>query len=241
MKTLFVIPSRLDSTRLPQKPLALIHGKPMVAHVFERVKAAGIGDVIVATCSESIQSLIHSLGGVCELTDPNHASGTDRVYEVVSRQKTQPDFVVNVQGDIPFVCPDDLRSVHALLNNSDVDVSTLCAPLYDHAKIQNPNVVKIAGTRSQHTLTCHYFSRSPIPYGATEYYEHVGIYGYKRALLEQFVKAPQNQLELSERLEQLRLLDFIPHPMKSYITDKAPISVDTPDDLRDAQNVAEKR
>lgn len=239
MSTVVIIPARLASTRLANKPLADIKGKPMIVRVFEQAKKADIGDVVVATCSPSIKELIEAEGGACILTNPDHPSGSDRIWEVVQGVPTKPDYIVNLQGDLPFINPDDIQHLAKLLHQNVAEVVTLAAPISEAEKIHNPNVVKIAGDMTHvdnhHAmLKCHYFSRSAIPHGAQTFYEHVGIYGYSYKALESFVNTKPSYLELTERLEQLRLLNILNTPICAHVIDHPPLSIDTADDLAQA-------
>lgn len=267
MQPVILIPARMASTRLPNKPLADIHGKPMIVHVLERAKAAGAGEVWVATDHFAIRDAVEAAGGKAVMTREDHPSGSDRIYEALGTIDPEGafDVVVNLQGDIPSLSPGLIHAVTAPLANNDTDIATLAAPIHDDADKKNPAVVKIAmsiagsekaspATAYQHFVSANefvfdadltaptqlladhpvgralYFSRAPIPTGTAPMYHHIGIYAYKRRALEQFVKLPPSPLELSEKLEQLRALEAGMR-MDVAIVDKAPMGVDTPEQL----------
>lgn len=251
-KTAIMIPARMASQRLPNKIMHPIFGKPMIQHVFERAQKSGVGDVFVATCSNDVKNLIESLGGCAILTDPNLPSGTDRIAAALETIPTHYDYVINLQGDLPFFPVADLVSLQEEMIRSK-SMTTLCAVM-DESDIQNPNAVKVVvsfdedNTHNYDTLSREsapmsphvggegksgralYFSRAPIPHGANTYYHHVGIYGYPLDVLKAFVKHPPSPLEHLERLEQLRALEM-GCEIRIRVIDQAPLSCDTQDDL----------
>ncbi|MBY0463279.1 MAG: 3-deoxy-manno-octulosonate cytidylyltransferase [Alphaproteobacteria bacterium] len=232
-RPIIVIPARLASTRLPNKPLVEIQGKPMILRVWEQAMAADIGEVVVACCGAEIADIITEAGGKAILTNPNHPSGTDRIHEAVrSRSNLSKDtIIVNLQGDLPTVSKESLRAVLEPLQNSKVDIGTLAVPISDPKQIENPNVVKIALTFVKPNIgRALYFSRSPIPYGATEYYHHIGIYAYRMSSLERYVSLEPSLLEQTEKLEQLRALEDGMR-IDVGIVGEIPHSVDTKEDL----------
>ena len=201
-----VIPARFASTRLPGKPLVDILGKPMIQHVVERARAvAGIDAVLVATDDTRVAQVVEAFGGQCIMTSPDHPSGTDRLVEVMST--IEAEIYINLQGDEPLVRPEDVELLVAGMQaDPGIDVGTLCHPLPANEAC-NPNTVKVVLANNSDAL---YFSRSPIPYprDATRatYLKHVGVYAYRRHVLDNFAKLPQPMLEEAEKLEQLRLL-----------------------------------
>ncbi|MFT4241154.1 MAG: 3-deoxy-manno-octulosonate cytidylyltransferase [Acidovorax sp.] len=201
-----VIPARYGSTRLPGKPLADIAGKPMVRHVYERAaQVAGVRAVLVATDDERVAQAVGAFGGRCVMTSPDHPSGTDRLAEVMAQEPA--DIYVNLQGDEPLVRPLDVqRLVDGMLADASVAVGTLCHPI-DAQEAQNPNTVKVVLADSGDAL---YFSRSPIPYpreaGEATYLKHVGVYAYRREVLQRYSSLSQPMIEQAEKLEQLRLM-----------------------------------
>lgn len=233
--TLIVIPSRLASTRLPNKPLALIQGKPMIQRVFEQAKKAKIGEVVVATCCEEIASVIRNLGGNAIITDPSLSSGTDRVYAAVKQMNKRFDRIINVQGDMPFISPETIEKAASIFQ-SDTDISTLCTPITDESELSKLSVVKpVLSFVTKDLAKALYFSRLPVPYGAKTHYHHLGIYGYTFEALERYVSLSPSPLELSESLEQLRALEAGMTIHVGFV-DKAPLAIDTPEDLERAQS-----
>lgn len=234
MSIIILIPARLAATRLPNKPLADIHGKPMIVHVMERAKEANIGPVVVACCCESIKNIIEQHGGTAILTNPDHASGTDRIFEALEIFDPEGDFshIINLQGDLPFIDPQSLQILSRHMIEGDYDMTTLAAPLVDKDDFHNSNVVKIAMTPvpENQCTKAYYFSRSSIPYHASQGYHHIGIYGYKRDALKQFVSASPSILEKDEKLEQLRALE-LGMQIHAVVMNTVPYSVDTQEDL----------
>lgn len=230
MSAVVIIPARLASTRLKNKALALIDGKPMVQWTFEQAKKANVGDVYVATCCAEIQSVIESIGGDAILTSPDLTSGTDRVYNAYKKIKKDYEKIINVQGDIPFMPPQYIQQViNTFQPNSDI--TTLCAPIDDLEEARLASVVKpVLHFMNDNLAKALYFSRSQVPYNAETYYHHLGIYAFRSHSLKKFVALPPSKLEKEESLEQLRALenDMIIH---MGFVKEAPISVDTQDDL----------
>lgn len=206
MRVIAVIPARYASTRLPGKPLRLLDGRPMLQHVYEAAKkAAGLDDIVIATDDERVLKAASDFGACALLTSPEHASGTDRLHEVMEREPA--DVYINIQGDEPLLKPDDIsRLTDFMRKRPDVDAGTLYASITaDEA--ENPNLVKIVLSHSGRAL---YFSRSPIPYprdgGQASYNGHIGVYAYRAPVLRRFPSLPPSPLEETEKLEQLRLL-----------------------------------
>jgi 3-deoxy-manno-octulosonate cytidylyltransferase (CMP-KDO synthetase) len=236
---LILIPARMAATRLPGKPLADIAGKPMIEHVIRRAEAAQLGEVIVATDSEPIQAAVEKAGARALMTSADHASGSDRIFEAL--QIADPDgrvrIVVNVQGDLPMLAPDDLRSAVALLDDPAVDIGTLAAEIVRDEERINPNVVKVVGSPvAPQRLRALYFTRATAPYGDGPLYHHIGLYAYRRAALERFVALPQSALERREKLEQLRALEAGMR-IDAAIVSSVPLGVDTPEDLETARRL----
>ena len=240
MQKIIIIPSRLASVRLPNKPLVDIGGIPMVVRVANQAQKANADKVMVACCSEEIKSTIEAIGSTAVITDPNLPSGTDRVHAAAeSLSSLGPnDIVVNLQGDLPFINPQHITQVIDLLEQqSQFDLTTLAAPITDKSEINNPSVVKVAFSPLNPDQTYghgHYFSRATIPHGADTFYHHIGLYAFRKAALDKFVKASPTLLEVTEKLEQLRALD-IGLKIGVGIVDEPPISIDTPEDLEKAR------
>lgn len=233
-----VVPARMASTRLPGKPLAEIGGTPMIIHVWRRAMEADVGPVIVACAEREIADAITGAGGQAVLTYPDHPSGSDRIFEALQTVDSEGRYevVVNMQGDLPTLDPSLLRSAIRALTSPAVDIGTLVAPIADPEERENLNVVKVAvgfpaGTDVGRAL---YFSRSPVPWGDGPIYHHIGLYAYRRAALNRFVKLPPGILERREKLEQLRALE---NGMRIDATrvDTVPLGVDTEADLERAR------
>jgi 3-deoxy-manno-octulosonate cytidylyltransferase (CMP-KDO synthetase) len=231
-----VIPARYGSTRLPAKALLAETGRPLVVHVLERARAARrLSRVIVATDDVRIADAVRHAGGEAVMTRADHPTGSDRIGEVLPR--LDADVVVNVQGDEPEIEPALLdRLVEALDADSGVDVATAATPIRDRARFADPNWVKVVCDRAGRAL---YFSRSPLPGGrpgAPDLWSqggapllHVGVYAYRRAALETFLRLPPSPLEVAESLEQLRLVEYgLRYGVVT--TNEAPRGIDTPDD-----------
>jgi 3-deoxy-manno-octulosonate cytidylyltransferase (CMP-KDO synthetase) len=239
-RTLVVIPARMQSTRLPRKPLADINGRPMILHVWHRAIEAGVGRVIVASDSEEINAVIRAAGGEAVLTRNDHPSGSDRVFEAVRRVDSAQAFeiILNLQGDLPTLDP---KAAHACLEPvlaPGPDLATLAAEIRLEEERTNPNVVKLVGTPTgaPRRLRSLYFTRATAPTGEGPLYHHIGIYAYRRRALERFVSLPPSPLELRERLEQLRALEAGMR-IDATIVDTVPLGVDTPADLERARQL----
>ncbi len=233
-RPLIAIPARLASTRLPNKPLADILGEPMIVHVWRRAMEADIGPVIVAVAEPEIASAIRDAGGIAVLTDPQHPSGSDRIFEAAMRHDPdgRHDAIVNLQGDLPAIDPAAIRMACVPLREAAVDIATLATEIHDQAERRDPNVVKAVislapGARVGRAL---YFSRNLVPSGEGPHWHHIGIYAYRRAALARFVGLPPGQLEMRERLEQLRALE-VGMRIDAGLVDTVPLGVDTPADL----------
>lgn len=235
---IILIPARLASTRLPGKPLADIHGLPMIVHVLRRAQAAHLGEAVVATDSEAVAVAVEKAGGRAIMTRSDHVSGSDRIYEAL--EAIDPEhrirIVVNVQGDLPTVDPADIRAAVRLLDDPAVDIGTLAAVIADPAELTNPNVVKAHGKPvAPGRLHATTFTRADAQ-GAGPHYHHIGLYAYRRAALERFVKLPPSANEQRERLEQLRALDAGMR-IDVALVKSVPLGVDTPEDLEKARKM----
>jgi len=237
MKTVLVIPARLKSTRLPNKPLAVIGDKTMIVHVWEKATQANVGPVIVAAAEQEIIDAIEAVGGKAYLTDPDLPSGTDRVKAAVDQfdPHGEYDVVINLQGDMPTIDPEVIASVLEAFQNPEVDISTLANLITDEDDLLSPHTVKVALHNQGQGGRALYFSRLPVPYGASTHYHHIGIYGFRRESLNKFVALPTCELETSERLEQLRALANGMYIYVRIVETEAPFGVDTPEDLERAR------
>jgi 3-deoxy-manno-octulosonate cytidylyltransferase (CMP-KDO synthetase) len=232
-EVLVLIPARLAATRLPGKPLADIGGVPMIVHVLRRAQAAGVGAVAVATDSADIAAVVEKAGGQAVMTAADHPSGSDRIYEALNRLDPQRRVlkVVNVQGDLPTLAPEDLAAALAPLTDPAVDISTIAAEIRKPEERSNPNVVKVVGTQvAPGRLRALYFTRATAPSGDGPLYHHIGLYAYRRAALARFVALPPSPLERREKLEQLRALEAGMR-IDVALVDSVPLGVDTPEDL----------
>ncbi len=232
-KVLAVIPSRLESTRLPRKPLIDIAGKPMIQWVYERASQAKLIDrLIVATDSEEICTAVSSFGGEAMITSPDHQSGTDRLVEVAT-EIADYDVVLNVQGDEPLLDPKTLDVlIEGFLQSNRAPMGTLVKRAANESEIIDSNSPKVVLSAMGDAL---YFSRSPIPYNrddapGVEFFIHIGVYIYDRPFLLEYPNLGHSKLEKAERLEQLRALEF-GHKISVFETESSSIGVDTPADL----------
>jgi 3-deoxy-manno-octulosonate cytidylyltransferase (CMP-KDO synthetase) len=235
--TIILIPARMASTRLPGKALADINGLPMIVHVLRRAEAAGIGEVVVATDSEVIQTAVEKSGGRAVMTGV-HVSGSDRIYEALEALDPEHriDLVVNVQGDLPTVEPADIRASLGPLADPTVDIATLAAVITDPTEWTNPNVVKAVGTMiAPGRLHATTFTRVDAT-GPGPHYHHIGLYAYRRAALARFVALPPSANEQRERLEQLRALDAGMR-IDAVVVKSVPLGVDTPEELEKARRM----
>lgn len=237
MNPVVLIPARLAATRLPGKPLADIHGQPMIVHVWRRAMEAEVGAVVVATDTPAVAEAIAAAGGRAVMTRGDHPSGSDRVAEALAAldPEGRHDVVVNVQGDLPTVSPAAIRASLAPLEDAAVDLATLVAPIARAEEREAPSVVKMVGTEvAPGRFRCLYFTRLPAPWGEGPLWHHIGLYAWRRAALSRFVALPPSPLELREKLEQLRALEAGMR-IDAVAVDDVPLGVDTPEDLARAR------
>jgi 3-deoxy-manno-octulosonate cytidylyltransferase (CMP-KDO synthetase) len=230
---LILIPARMAASRLPGKPLADIGGEPMIVHVLRRAKAAELGPVVVATDSAEIAAIVDKAGGTAVMTRADHASGSDRVFEALGKVDSQGSvkIIVNVQGDLPTLDGDAIAAALRPLSDNAVDIATLAAEIKVVGERTNPNVVKVVGTPvAPSRLRALYFTRASAPAGEGPLFHHIGLYAFRRAALERFVKLPPSALERREKLEQLRALEAGMR-IDVEVVDTVPLGVDTPEDL----------
>jgi 3-deoxy-manno-octulosonate cytidylyltransferase (CMP-KDO synthetase) len=239
-RTLIVIPARLASTRLPNKPLADIGGEPMIVHAWRRAVAADAGRTVVATDSEEIAAAVRKAGGQAVMTRADHVSGSDRVFEATTRvdPKAEFDIVLNMQGDLPAMEAGLVHRCLAPLADEGPHIATIAAEIVNQGDRTNPNSVKVVGTPTgvPRRLRALYFTRATAPWGDGPLYHHFGMYAYRRAALERFVALAPSPLEVRERLEQLRALE---DGMRIDVTlvDTVPVEVNTPEDLEHARSI----
>ncbi|MCG8547286.1 MAG: 3-deoxy-manno-octulosonate cytidylyltransferase [Alphaproteobacteria bacterium] len=233
-----MIPARLASTRLPNKPLADIAGEAMIVHVWRRAMAAAVGPVVVAAAEQAIVDAVEEAGGQAVLTDPDHPSGSDRLHEAVATLDPAGvhDAVVNIQGDLPAIEPEAIRAALTPLSDTAVDIATIAAEITRETERNDPNVVKaVIGLAPGESIgRALYFTRATAPAGDGPLYHHIGLYAYRRKALERFVALPPGVLERRERLEQLRALEAGMR-IDVALVDTVPLPVDTPADLERAR------
>ena len=237
-----VIPARYGATRLPGKPLLDIKGKPMIQHVYERALESDAAAVYIATDDERIQTAAERFGAKAFLTDSNHLSGTDRIHEVAVRLNlSEEEVVINVQGDEPLIPPAAINQVASNLEqHPQAGIASLYEVISDAGEIASPHAVKVVCDSDGFAM---YFSRSTIPYGssaqAKNCLRHIGIYAYRVATLQHFVSCPPGQLEVQEKLEQLRALV---NGIKIHMApscEKVPAGIDTERDLQALRKLLE--
>lgn len=242
MRIAGIIPARYASTRFPGKPLAVIGGKSMIRRVYEQaMKAEVLKKIVVATDDQRIYDHVHSWNGNVVMTDENHPSGTDRCREAMEAAAPDFDYVINIQGDEPFINPDQIKLLANLLDG-ETELATLIKAIEDPADIVNPNVVKVVKGGDK----ALYFSRSPIPHFRNTsiekwiqnhiYFRHIGIYAYRADVLKEITRLPPSELEKAESLEQLRWLEN-GFSIKVAETSFNSIGIDTPEDLEKAVEV----
>ncbi len=237
MKILGIIPARYESTRFPGKVLVDINGMSMVQRVYEQAnKSAFLSKVIIATESEKVKKHVESFGGEAILTSDNHVSGTDRCYEALRLQTETYDYVINIQGDEPFIAPTQINELAQLLDGN-VELATLIKKITTSSELFNYGEVKTVFNNNMEAL---YFSRQPIPYcrnqgemewlSEQDYYKHIGIYAYRADILEKISKLPVSGLEKAESLEQLRWIEN-GLKIKLAYTEHESVCIDTKEDL----------
>ena len=236
MKKIIVIPARYASTRLPAKPLLKINGRPLIQWVYEKASESRLADrVIIATDDERIREAALLFGAEAVMTSPACKSGTDRVYEAIEGQ--EGDIIINLQGDEPFIRADMVDTLFSAIEKDNLTMATLCSPLKDENEYNDPNTVKVVFDKDSFAL---YFSRAPIPFirgqRRAPLYKHIGIYGFERSFLEQFVVLGKSRLEETESLEQLRVLEN-GYKIKVLTTQYDGFGIDTEADLERVQSL----
>jgi 3-deoxy-manno-octulosonate cytidylyltransferase (CMP-KDO synthetase) len=242
MKILGIIPARYASTRFHAKALADINGKPMVQRVYEQcLKAGALADVVVATDHPEIETVVNRFGKSV-MTSEHHQSGTDRCAEVIEKLGEKFDFVINIQGDEPFIKPQQIDLLASVLTK-ETELATLVKVITDQETLFNPNTPKVILNNLSEAI---YFSRNTLPFlrnfrqeewlGKHTFYKHIGIYGYRTDILKKITKLPQGTLELAESLEQLRWLEN-GYKIKVAVTEFESYGIDTPEDLSRVRNL----
>jgi 3-deoxy-manno-octulosonate cytidylyltransferase (CMP-KDO synthetase) len=241
MKFLGVIPARYASTRLEGKPLKDIEGHPMIEWVYKRAASSSLDKVVVATDDERIFEAVTAFGGEAVMTSPDHPNGTSRIAEVAVKYQDF-DVIINVQGDEPLIEDEMIDSlIKPFKENPDLVMATMKHKMSTYEEVENPNNVKVITDNQDYAI---YFSRSPIPYprilDMDNYYKHVGIYGYKRDFVIEYSKMEPTSLEVSESLEQLRVLEN-GYRIKVLETPHKVIGVDTAEDLEKVKDIIREK
>lgn len=244
-----IIPARYASTRFPGKPLAILGGMTVIERVYRQVSLT-LDNVIVATDDERIAQTVRNFGGKAVMTSSNHRSGTDRCCEAYLNNGGNEDVIINIQGDEPFIHPEQIKSIMSCFDNTDTDIATLIRPFAPNRPVEeliNPNAAKVV-VDSKHNAM--YFSRSVIPYlrgvdqaqwpSSHQFYTHIGMYAYRANVLQHITKLPQSPLELAESLEQLRWLEN-GLTIKTAESNIETVGIDTPEDLERASMILKNR
>ena len=243
MKFIGIIPARYASTRFPGKPLADMNGKPMIQRVYEQVKDV-LDSVCVATDDIRIENAVKTFGGQVVMTSDQHRSGTDRCYEAYQKIGEGYDVIVNIQGDEPFIHPEQIQTIKTCFADANTQIATLVKPFRSdddfESTLFNPNSPKVVLNKNNEAM---YISRSIIPYirgkkytewlPSHTFYKHIGLYAYRAQVLKEITQLPQSALELAESLEQLRWLEN-GYKIKVGITEQETIGIDTPEDMEKA-------
>jgi len=235
-----IIPTRLEATRLPNKPLKKINNKEMILHVYEAAKNANVGEVIVASPNEQIYDLITSVKGICIKTKPNHETGTDRIFEVFDKfLKRKPQIIINLQGDMPNIEPTSIQVLSNYMKKNLCDIATLASKFKNNTEMDSINNVKVLTERAlsdnQFDLAIDFFRTNAIQKNKNIYH-HIGIYAFTKEALLRYVSLERTKKELNRNLEQLRALE---NNMKIHVgyTLSSPLSVDTEEDLKNIQEL----
>ncbi len=246
MKFIGIIPARYDSTRFPGKPLAMIKGKTMIQRVYEQSEKA-LPEVYVATDDKRIEEVVKNFGGNVVMTSSAHRSGTDRIREAsdeISRfSSSEHDVIVNIQGDEPFIRPEQIRELIQCFDDKNTEIATLIKPIKNSEALFNPNLPKVIRDKFDYAI---YFSRTTIPYirnkdtsewlGSFPYHKHIGIYAYRARILKEITSMEHSSLEMAESLEQNRWIEN-GYKIKTAITEHENYPVDTPEDLENVVNL----
>ncbi len=240
-KTAIIIPSRLDAIRLPNKPLELINNKEMILHVYEAAQKTNTGDVYVATPDQKIIDVITSNGGKAILTEANHQTGTDRIYEVFKKNlNSEPDLIINLQGDMPNIDPKAITNLVSYMSEGKCDIGTLASTFSSESELADENNVKVATKNklkiNQFDQAIDFFRQDTKEY--ENYFHHVGIYAFTNKALVRYVSLKRSKLELERKLEQLRALENSMSIHVGYIN-SSPLSVDTKSDLMEVRKIME--
>ncbi len=240
-KAAVIIPARFASTRFPGKPLVKIGGIPMIERVYRQAtQCSDVSRILVATDSDEIFDTVRSFGGDVVMTSPDCQSGTDRCAEVISSREISEEIIINIQGDEPFIKPEQISELVRLMQPDHIEIGTLAKRITEQGSVFNPNVVKLVKASSGKAL---YFSRNPIPFvrgsdaehwlDSAPFFKHIGLYGYKKEVLTKLAKLPVGDLEKAESLEQLRWMEA-GYELYAAETEWESLGIDTPEDLEKA-------
>ena len=233
--TAIIIPTRLRATRFPNKPLEKINNIPMIIHVLNKAKESKVGTVFVATPDEEIFQVVNKNGGNAILTNQNHASGSDRVYEAYSKKlKNSVDLIINLQGDMPNIKPNNISKLVKLMKNNNCDIGTLASKIMDKNEIADPNIVKVEidqSLKDDNFLEAKDFFRTKKDLSNEKIYHHLGLYIFTKDALSRYVKLSRSKLEIERNLEQMRAVEnnFVVKVGLSHFT---PIGVDVEEDIK---------
>ncbi len=228
----------MSSTRLPNKPMADINGKPMIVWVWEKAIKSNLGEVIVACDHQDIVDTVEKVGGKAILTDSSLPSGSDRIWQSLLKIDNYKEFdvIINLQGDLPTIEPKLIKEILIPIKNG-FDIATLASKITDKREIENPNIVKIAMSEKIDSVRkAFYFSRCAIPHNAKKHFHHIGIYAYKKEALKKFIESSPSELEKYEKLEQLRALELGLN-IGVLEVETIPLGVDTKEDLDKARSL----
>jgi len=241
--TVIIIPTRLEAKRFPNKPLAKINNTPMILHVLNKAKESKIGEVFVATPDQKIFDIVNNNGGTAILTKSSHLSGSDRVYEAYSEKiKNDADLIINLQGDMPNINPNNILKLEKLMKSNNCDIGTLASPIKDNKEIANTNVVKVhlnEKLKDDSFLEAKDFFREKKDLNNDKIYHHLGLYIFTKDALTRYVKLTRSKLEIKRNLEQMRAIEnnMI---VKVGHTHSMPLSVDTEEDFNKIKKEMEK-
>ena len=232
--TAIIIPTRLGAKRFPNKPLAKINNVPMITHVFNRAKESKVGEVFVATPDEEIVNIIKKNGGQAILTEQEHMSGSDRIYEIFSKKIIKNvDLIINLQGDMPNIKPESISKLEKFMRKNNCDIGTLAAKIKNKDEIINPNVVKVEldkELKSEDFVEAKDFFRTKRDLKNEKIYHHIGIYAFTNVALTKYVRLSRSKLEIERNLEQMRAMENN-LLVKVGLSDSMPLGVDTEEDL----------
>ena len=232
--TVIIIPTRLGAKRFPNKPLAKINNVPMITHVFNRAKESKVGEVFVATPDEEIVNIVKKNGGQAILTEQEHMSGSDRIYEALSKKIIKNiDLIINLQGDMPNIKPESISKLEKFMRKNNCDIGTLAAKIKNKDEIINPNIVKVEldkELKSEDFVEAKDFFRTKKDLKNEKIYHHIGIYAFTNVALTKYVRLSRSKLEMERNLEQMRAMENN-LLIKVGLSDSMPLGVDTEEDL----------